>query len=362
MRSCAGDWVEVRSKAEILATLDKDGRLEGMPFMPEMFEHCGKRLRVHKRAHKGCDTINPVRSRALPNGVMLEGVRCSGVAHGGCEAQCTVFWKEAWLKPVDRDDARPEAPAAAAGSGCTEEDVVAAALNGTCRSGQPRYRCQATDFPDYTKSLRTLNVGQFAEDLESKNVGVGELVMCVAYFAYDFLFRPAWRYGWPARWLYNRVVGLWGGTPYPRLRGSRDPASRGPESDLDLQPGELVRVKPYEEILKTLDKDNRYRGLLFDAEMVPFCGGVYRVRSRVRRFLDEKTGEMLKTRTPTVILENVWCRSRFSNRRLFCPRAIYVWWREAWLERAPEAMAPTSANALGARAILKDLVREEGVA
>jgi hypothetical protein len=36
MRLCAGDWVEVRSKAEILSTLDENGRLEGLPFMPQM--------------------------------------------------------------------------------------------------------------------------------------------------------------------------------------------------------------------------------------------------------------------------------------------------------------------------------------
>ena len=35
----AGDWVEVRSKEEILATLDEHGRLEGLPFMPQMFDH-----------------------------------------------------------------------------------------------------------------------------------------------------------------------------------------------------------------------------------------------------------------------------------------------------------------------------------
>ena len=31
MRLCAGDWVEVRSKEEILSTLDKNGRLRGTP-------------------------------------------------------------------------------------------------------------------------------------------------------------------------------------------------------------------------------------------------------------------------------------------------------------------------------------------
>ena len=34
-----GDWVEVRGKDEILLTLDSDGQLEGMPFMPEMLEY-----------------------------------------------------------------------------------------------------------------------------------------------------------------------------------------------------------------------------------------------------------------------------------------------------------------------------------
>jgi hypothetical protein len=38
-------------------------------------------------------------------------------------------------------------------------------------------------------------------------------------------------------------------------------------------------------------------------------------------------------KTPAVILEGVYCQSRYSESRLFCPRAIYAWWREAWLEK-----------------------------
>ena len=55
MKPCAGDWVEVRSKEEILSTLDKSGRLEGLPFMPQMFKYCGQRFQVYKRAHKTCE-------------------------------------------------------------------------------------------------------------------------------------------------------------------------------------------------------------------------------------------------------------------------------------------------------------------
>lgn len=69
---CAGDWVQVRSREEILSTLDKDGRLEQMPFMPEMFQFCGKKFQVGKRAHKTCDPVNGLQSRSLPNSVHLE--------------------------------------------------------------------------------------------------------------------------------------------------------------------------------------------------------------------------------------------------------------------------------------------------
>ena len=45
MKSRAGDWVEVLSKEEILGTLDKNGRLDELPFMPQMFKYCGQRFR-----------------------------------------------------------------------------------------------------------------------------------------------------------------------------------------------------------------------------------------------------------------------------------------------------------------------------
>ena len=74
----------------------------------------------------------------------------------------------------------------------------------------------------------------------------------------------------------------------------------------------------------------------FDAELMPYCGGIYRVRGRVERFIDEKTGYMKRMKTPAVILEGAYCRARYSNHRMFCPRAIFSWWREIWLERIPD--------------------------
>ena len=37
-----GEIVEVRSPEEILATLDENGELDGLPFMPEMLAWCGR--------------------------------------------------------------------------------------------------------------------------------------------------------------------------------------------------------------------------------------------------------------------------------------------------------------------------------
>ena len=39
----------------------------------------------------------------MKNSVHLEGVRCDGEGHRGCQAGCLIFWKEAWLKRVDSD-------------------------------------------------------------------------------------------------------------------------------------------------------------------------------------------------------------------------------------------------------------------
>ena len=43
--------------------------------------------------------VFPVRGRRVDHAVHLE-TRCDGSAHGGCQASCLLFWKDAWLKPV----------------------------------------------------------------------------------------------------------------------------------------------------------------------------------------------------------------------------------------------------------------------
>jgi hypothetical protein len=91
-----GDVVEVRSQEEILQTLDDLGTLDGLAFMPEMLSFCGRQFTVRKSAHKTCDTIahGPLRRMKGGDAVHLEGTRCPGNFHDGCEAGCELFWKE----------------------------------------------------------------------------------------------------------------------------------------------------------------------------------------------------------------------------------------------------------------------------
>lgn len=330
----AGELVEVRSKEEILRTLDARGRLDEMPFMPEMFEYCGRRFRVGKVAHKTCDTVCGTGGRRVAESVHLAGVRCSGAAHDGCQAACMLFWKEAWLKRVD-GNARAATDATPPGAGCSEADVMA----GTRAAGpgpDPTYVCQSTELVRFSTPLRWWDVRQYVDDYRSGNVDPSSLAAGFVYSVTANVIRAAGRVPRLQRALiaaYDRVQSRRGGVPYPRKVGTIPAGQKTPACSRNLQPGELVRVRPHREILETLDTDSKNRGLYFDAEHVPFCNGEFRVLACVQRIVDEKTGKMLHFKTSSIVLENVTCQSRYSDRRMFCPRAIYPYWREIWLER-----------------------------
>lgn len=342
MTMCAGEWVEVRSKDEILATLDENGRLDALPFMPQMFGYCGQRFRIFKSAYKSCDTVSgDYGGLRLPATVHLD-LRCNGQAHGGCEAGCLIFWKNAWLKPVQgplplhpSPNDTPRAPAIdSRRSEWRSEWDVWRATSSRDALGETRYSCQATELLNYTVPLKWWDARQYVEAYTSGNRTLPEIARGLAFLLYYYgtlAFSDRW--GGPARWLYNRLQAIAGGIPFPRLKGTIPAGAPTPRRDLGLKPGDWVRVRSYEEILATLDTRLSNRGLWFDAELVPFCGKVFRVSACVERFIDEKTGKMRHMKTPAVILDGVSCKALFSGRRLFCPRAIHSWWREIWLER-----------------------------
>src|SRR5947207_12775611 len=292
-KSSVGERVEVRSKEEILRTLDSNGQLDGMPFMPEMFEFCGKKFEVYKRAHKTCDTINPARGRRVDRAVHLN-TRCDGAAHGGCQAGCLIFWKEAWLKPIGSSsgngasgiDGSNHGARATSGAGCTELDVRAKSQAPDPKDGTPTYVCQATRLPYATSHLAWWDVRQYVEDFWSGNVGLWRMFSGLVYSIYCHISQSGIGVGPVMEWLYDKCNPLWHGTPFPRAAGTIPEGQPTPKATLNLQPGELVRVKPLEEILRTLNKERKNRGMAWDAELVPYCGGTFGVLKRVTKILD----------------------------------------------------------------------------
>lgn len=318
----AGELVEVRSREEILATLDDRGRLENLPFMPEMLAYCGRRFRVYKRADKTCDNIGDWSIRRLNDAVFLDGVRCNGADHGGCEAGCLIFWKEAWLKRPDAASPPPDKH-----PHCSIDALLAAAQSIDSR-GKMRYTCQATEVRRFTTYLKIWDPRQYWRDLRSGNLqrrlgnGSAEQRLLECLLGVVTLVRAL------IIALFNEIQIRRHGRCYPFFAGK---LSKTPVESLDLRPGELVHVRSQAEIVATLDRNNCNRGLPFTAEMLPYCGGIYRVARRVHRIVDEKTGFMLHLGTPCIILEGVICTAEF---RRLCPRAIFHYWRECWLSRA----------------------------
>ena len=105
-----------------------------------------------------------------------------------------------------------------------------------------------------------------------------------------------------------------------------------------------MQIRSKDEIRTTLNSKGMLRGLSFDKEMVPYCGRTARVKAKLERFIDEKTGRMVEIRSDAYILDGVVCQSYRSDKRWFCTRAIYPWWREAWLEPADRTAEEASAS------------------
>ena len=313
-----GDIVEILSAEEIFRTLDEDGSLDGLPFMPEMLEHCGRRARLTSHALKACIEIREDYTYIDMRGFwgqdvwVLDELRCSGADHDGCQRGCLVFWKAAWLRKVEAD-ALATQPVPSDTEGLSRKLKI--------KTAPDRYFCQSTEL---VKATRPLSLkGRLllsVTDLRSGNARLFEAIKRILVPVF-----------WKA---VNRYI---------RPRHVEGTLTRTPLVLLGLQPGEQVEVKSAEEIARTLNPRGCNRGLRYDRGLNLFCGTRYQVRDRLDKMIIESTGRMVQLKG-TVTLENSCCLCKLSAVG-GCPRQDLVYWREAWLKRVNGNPSPAEAAA-----------------
>jgi len=297
-----GDLVQVRSPQEILQTLDADGALGGLPFMPEMVEFSGRVFRVARRVLKTCSygTSSTMLAFNADDVVILDSPRCSGVEHDGCPKMCVIFWREAWLRKLDgrAQELNPEPKSV---------DALRARLK--TKSDPARYFCQASELFSAGHQLsRKERFAKCVDDVRDGNCTSLQMVKRIAIWLF-------WR-------IRRALLGPYG----------RGASKSSPTESLNLQPGEWVQVKSMSEITATLNEKAANRGLWFSPDQRLLCGKERRVVRRIDKLIVDGTGEMRRLRD-TVYLEGSMCSCphvAFGG----CPRDEFVYWREAWLRRS----------------------------
>jgi hypothetical protein len=309
LRVRPGELVETKTPAEIAQTLDAEGTVDQLPFMREMVEYCGKRFRVSRRVVKICASGmkggSVLRGFRTDDVVLLDGLRCSGVDHDGCQKSCTIFWREAWLRKVEES----AAPAAVSAANC---ETLRERLRSMAAPNL--YFCQASELLRATKSLtKWERYTKWVGEIRAGNCSALEMAQRMGIFLF-------WK-------VYRKVLG-----PYGHSKSKSTPAET-----LNLQPGEIVQVKPIDSIFKTLDETASNRGLWFSPNMRLLCGQQQRVERRIDKLIVDGSGEMRELRN-TVFLEGSHCgcaHIAFGG----CSRAEYVYWREIWLSRSAGSSA-----------------------
>jgi len=322
-----GDTVRIGSLQEILDTLDADGCLDGLPFMPEMAKYCGTVGTVFRCVDKIYDYGGKKDMRRMKDTVSIAGLRCDGSAHDGCQAKCYILWKTAWIK-------RTGAQATSDAGRAVGQTRAVVSNMGTDRSLGPtfvkddnavdgRYVCQFTELVRASTRMRPSDPRLDLRPLITSNV-------TAMAFGVAMLTR-----------LFNAAQRLRGGTGFPPM--SQNPGTVSRRVDLNLQPGELVRVCDPEKIFDTLAQSGRNRGLWFDREMLRHCKLCYRVLGRIDKIIDDASGRMLQMKTPCIVLDGVDASGEYMR---FCAQHDYPLWREAWLERtaSPTHPDPSSPN------------------
>ena len=243
------------------------GMIDGMPFMPEMVQYCGRQYRVSKVAHKTCDTMHYSGIRRLPKAVYLEDLRCDGSDHGGCQAGCLLVWKDKWLKPAGSNQSSRRAEQFAAVERSPRSRINLTELTATKdpQTSEPIYTCQVTELLRATSAWAWWNPTQYLADVRTGNFPLWHVVRTLVlaalrWCADKFPNHPVFRrvHAWTLQRC-DRPAHIMRG----ELHGRIAEGERTPESPDSLRVGDWVRIKPATEILSTLNRKGKNRGARF---------------------------------------------------------------------------------------------------
>jgi hypothetical protein len=104
----AGDWVRVKDRVEIEASLDRWNELKGCAFLDSMKEYCGSNRKVLQPLERFLDERD-YKVKKCRGVVLLEEVTCLGTpVFGRCDRRCYLFWRVEWLEKIPSSE--PDTP------------------------------------------------------------------------------------------------------------------------------------------------------------------------------------------------------------------------------------------------------------
>jgi hypothetical protein len=96
-----GELVRIKSKADIMKTLNKDQLNRGLGFDAEMARFCGRTARVARRVTRIIDERSGKMLTMKSPCIVLEGIVCEGAYNVSCPRSIPPYWREIWLERVE---------------------------------------------------------------------------------------------------------------------------------------------------------------------------------------------------------------------------------------------------------------------
>ena len=93
-----GELVQVKTKEEIAATLNRQNKNRGLWFDVEMLKYCGGKYRVSKPVNRIISEKTGKMLNLPGECIILEGVMCAADYHQYCPRSIYHYWREIWLR------------------------------------------------------------------------------------------------------------------------------------------------------------------------------------------------------------------------------------------------------------------------